>query len=1263
MPQSAAEQLKSQIEKLNIPNEQIQTGLKDFVSRNKYTQKTSAELTNLIDSDPVQAIIEIAGLNPFIFSPRSPHRSNEIRKELVAHASNKTLLLEAASPLMPLGTSAHCLREMLDVLPLDTIINNSHHQLIFENDQVIGFQNSPQEKHYKQGQIPYKDPKEMPVESSPKTTPKTLFEFPLPAPKANESQKDWVLNQLKNAFKNMKVEDRDWPTKPNDIEKILENGPTKVALVTIMEICHYVFDNCGQMSVTAASNSHLEISTASIEQFRALNWLSIASNIINLNQKKENVSELKVSSKDEAFFIELPIGKLPIITGDPRYPELTLNGGEIDSIVIKLPNLKEKIYGLTPENIGRLMEKEFNNQSMRYHKKNEYGQVTKNKLGRNLGSCFHLLSRYFGDDFIDHIEIVIKDYKFLGGDGGWRKAFDKNSLPLSKHESQIKEYLILALGQLYLVYKENKELRESELKIKLIDTDKKSVDSQGKFISNSERKIPAVTLEELLVFAQEKKLFNRITGQLCYQIPGQEVINEVKADDYDSWQRLGKNLISERVKDFPEYQQRSYLRLLKNAIYPKEILDKSHRENNKLPDNLSWGKYLYQNYILIKEFSQEILDKKIIVKRSAIYKDGVIVLWIKHENKIIRLAFNQNCDFSAVGFDGIIGKVSGSLSSNIEMVGVRQRNDLLLKMFYENIVDKLDRENLVYENQLDLSKNIIGPDGKVLNLVPGKPIVASVNHMNGYWYLNTKLLQKIALDDSVHTFYLHKLSDALGQTHIKNQPVMCPLPTHPNHTSPAAFLYGDHIKCFGGDCGETTRITDSQGHFIKHLPMESSDTPAGYREVTPERQRSIKSFFDLTVKLNQNPEIVNYLIHLRGLSPNEIGQNNYSYFPLDLSSFISNIADYEFKKMGTITNLEHKLNKIEPEKRSDYLFNYAKGNHDFIWSLRRFVYTFPELKEKIKDINIEDFSKLLNDHKIFTKTNHDDVMKQCLGYYVSRSPEHQEKFNELIIKYPEVEEDLRQLRFIHMEQWHQRGLIGKDSTGANYMGGRIIFPTKWISGLDLQSGNICARGISDLEKKELFEGPKHRKAFLGPIKKRKSHDLYTHPTPPGIWLPSPENFMKTIAETKKIILLEGPITTASFVNIFPEYRDNTAAVIGFPIHQLPALLKWFGVHGYESNDQHFSKNLDIQEIVLGTDFDKGGTNGFINLSEVIRETFPDLIITPIHDIIPDNHPTKKFLRPYDPTLYEAGGLFEKEPKIDWNDILLVKSGLKKSWLK
>lgn len=1253
---SDVDRFKIQLEKLQIPTEKLQSGLKGFVARKKFPADITEKLNTLIDTDAALAVITISELNPHIVSPRSHRRDNDIRKELLAHSSDKKILYEAASPLMPLGTAAHCLREMLDILPLDTIIKNSHHELIIEDNQVLGFQNIAPSENFQQNAISFEDPTKISINSNPNSSKinslKTLFEFPLPAPKPDESPKDWVLNQLQSALKNIKIEDRDWPSKPHDIEKILCNGESKVALVSAIEICHYIFDNYGQMGVAAAINSHLEISTASIEQFRALNWLSVASNIVNLNR------EVIINQKDDAILIELPVGRIPIITGDIKYPELTLNGGEIDTLVLRLPNAKSKFGELSPKKFSQFLEQEFNNQALKYHEKDNDGHVTKNKLGRNLSSCFHLLSHHFGEDFIDHLEIVIKDYKFIGGDGGWKEAYDKDHLPVPKHELQIRDYLILTLGQLYLNDKRDKQAHQVKENLK---------NPQENFIPNQDAKIPAVTLDELLEFGRKKNLFGRITGELCYQIPGQEIIKTIKSDDFETWQRWGKAVISERVKQYPEYQQRLYWTLLKNAVYSKDELDKSYREINKVPESISWCKYLHQNYILIKELSQDILDQKVTVERSVIYKDGVVVLWLKLKDQHLRLAINQHGNFTAIGFKDSAGAVNGSLSSNIEMVGVRQRNDLLLKMFQKNIVDNLNPKNLIYENRINPSKNIIGPNGKILDLVAGKPIVATVNHMNGSWYLNTRLLQEIALDGSIHTVYLHKLAEMLSREHIKNQPVMCPLPTHSNRTSSAAYLYSDHIKCFGLECGETIRITDTKGHFIKHRPMEAGDVPTGYREVTPERQRSIKSFFNLIINLNQNPEIVNYLIHLRGLSPSEIGLDNFGYYPLDLSTFISKIADHEFGKMGAISGLENKLNKIDPELKSEPLFKYAADKHDLVFSLRRLVNTFPEIREKIRnnfsEFTIEDLSKLLKNYKIMAKEELDNTKKQCLGYYVSRSENLQKTFTKLVLKYPEIESDLNQLSFSQMEQWHQRGLVGADKNSHDYMGGRIIFKTKWISGSDLQPGNICARGISDLDKKELFEGEKHRKAFLGPLKKRKDHDLYTHPTPPGIWLPSPDKFMETIASTKKIVLLEGPITTASFVNIFPEYRDNTAAVIGFPVYQLTALLKWFGVCGYESKDQHFSKNLDIQEIILGTDFDKGGTDGFIHLSEYLHEIFPQLIITPIHNIVSDSHPSKKFLRPYNPELYKEGGPLEKEPKVDWNDILLVLNNQKKSWLK
>jgi hypothetical protein len=198
------------------------------------------------------------------------------------------------------------------------------------------------------------------------------------------------------------------------------------------------------------------------------------------------------------------------------------------------------------------------------------------------------------------------------------------------------------------------------------------------------------------------------------------------------------------------------------------------------------------------------------------------------------------------------------------------------------------------------------------------------------------------------------------------------------------------------------------------------------------------------------------------------------------------------------------------------------------------------------------------------------------------------------------------------------------------------------------------RGIT-LEGENLFEGRKHNKTFT-PKTRREIGGKRLNSLPAGFVLKDPEQFLLHAREG--IVLLEGPITGASFAKFAPSFQYQTMINLGTEYQPTIAFMRGLGMKG----DAYSGLRIGIGKVWLATDFDKGGLEAFYRLEEQIRRNFPEVAIATVHELLPqivlNRLPDvfKNGLPPDDPQIMEGifgegGSLCDRT--LDLNDLLLM----------
>lgn len=238
-----------------------------------------------------------------------------------------------------------------------------------------------------------------------------------------------------------------------------------------------------------------------------------------------------------------------------------------------------------------------------------------------------------------------------------------------------------------------------------------------------------------------------------------------------------------------------------------------------------------------------------------------------------------------------------------------------------------------------------------------------------------------------------------------------------------------------------------------------------------------------------------------------------------------------------------------------------------------------------------------------------------------------------------------------LREMKMRGIIGASKVGEHRLGGRLLLPTRWLEEIgenDYQfaTANFIGRGIV-IDGQSIYQGSKQHKAYVRQ-RGKVTEGRRLRSTPAGFWIRDPDSFLRDQSET--VFVFEGPLSAASFCRIRQEYKQSVIANLGTGFRELIALLHWLGVEGDKDwQDRLVGRKVRINTVCLAGDFDKGGTGFFLRTKKHLESTFRGLEIVPVHNFLPPE--IKDVVPPYEPSLFESGGLLENE-KLDMNDLIL-----------
>jgi len=1120
--------------------------------------------------EAVEALVLVDDSGVISRNARLPQR----RRSLTAHTGEKRMFLNSQSPTFELGTDAHFMTELQDIMTLDQIIAERGGELKIEKGRVVGIILKKYRDQYTLL------PEDMEV----------VLEEPLPAKDDGEEIDSWVKKVLAEAMAVI----GEMPTKPNDVEVLFKDAARSAALVRIVEVCHFIFGNYGSMGVIEMVGETEIIRVEGISGFQAINWLSIATRIV-----KDGLAGQNEDGK-RGTLVELSLGDVSLKTGlkEMGVEQIRISGGELDVCQLEINGVNDLSEAV------RMFEKGV----LKLRKKG--GE----RLGRNMGTLLKLLSEGMGvEELIKRISLTITDYKFLIGDGKYHLALNKNLLPSEGHQKQVREYIFLIICQLYRLYREEKDsLGKRVPKKELIGQDQEK-----------RRQITPIRISDVIKFAKEFGLIERITARLDYQIPGENVVYEIKAKNWRELRSWAKELLQNRLKTLPEHRRAKMLRVLEQALFPGEDLEILRKTKNHPTEEISgWCvEYRGNNYLILSELLERIKGGGFRIDRTVKYEDGVMAFWFlipdpkSPDSKTIevRLALDKNGRFRVTGLPEVVGPVDGSVSSTWALKAVTEKYSeqwgWVEKEFWAELMKRTN-------NWIDVAARI--PDGKMVDqngrlraVVPGKPIVCKYDHFSaGIW-----VIDKVLLAQAVEENERLGLPDDWGLGRLANMmasgeegPAFCPCPFHDNKRTEAASVLPGMVHCFV--CGNMGLPRDPD-KIIYSVPLTGGESPEDYQEVAMARDEAMTGFFRMTQNLARDEEFGDFATYLgsRGLEPGDVAEW-CGYMPRRVSRYLHDVFYQAF---------------VLVEKKSEYTW------------------------EELEPMKIEEFLGRAGITQLLNKMNR----KSDRSEWLEVEPEWFDGlFGQITIR------DLR--------GWDKFRLIGRDKAKNDLYGGRLTFVTQWIHREHgVLASNINGRGVAYRDDRgyelQLFQGNVvHRKAFTKDRRGHNEEGRVIRQTPPGFYIPDFEKFRNR--PIKRLIIMEGPITAASAWKLMPEWKEDTLVMYGLLPKQILAILKWIGVSGYEAKN-HPSLGKTIEEVVLAFDFDWGGMTDFKIIRDALNRTFPDLKVTQVLDLLKGT-PLEKYARPHDISDDEEEIIYPKKDagfgggkKRDWNDILGMRLGI------
>jgi hypothetical protein len=890
----------------------------------------------------------------------------------------------------------------------------------------------------------------------------------------------------------------------------------------------------------------------------------------------ESEDNFSQRTTNESVLKELAIGNLQTPSKNPEIGTLDIKGGIMDLIKFRW-NGGEVKRGLDFSQAVEYAEDEVRCQRAKYIRvhADKPEKISQRALLRNIRSIFRVFHTIYGEEVFTDLNLTIEDFKFPAGDGGWWTIFNPEDLPDIKHSKKMEEYLFLVAAQLCWVKK-----------LSLINQNVHWGEKNG------QKENLILTKEEIVNFILQHDLPQRFNGKIRYQLPTGEVEIEVKIpelrEELEEWvNRIigGKDSLASG-----EDKKLAILKTLRSLI-PKEKLDELHfvlREQKKLPEELTTFccEYKGQFYLIIDELAGYLeRNGNYVFKNAVFYKEyGTWVINLNNfggAGKGIRIAVNQMGKFTIMGLEEG-GILRGELLTTREMRGVRERDNVKFDHFRILISDFLLGEGLLegVDSGIILDNGtVMDGQGNFKEVVDGKPLVCKMDLMTGQWYLDKTLLQE-AIEElgGKRNFGFEKIFNCAFGGEIPNGNLFCPLPWHNNiHTEAAAFYRSKndkHLHCF--TCQEQIEIRTGRGvvHFEPPLKMAAGFEPADYKPVSLMRNKIFGDILRLGKEFVEADENPRNYIASRGLEVSDVGM--VGYIPPSLSSFLFDLMDNE--ALQKIIKKESRFTSLESLLNREGI-NGGKLDY-FLKEL------FPELRDEIL--------------RTFTAGNLREMSLR--GIISSRRRKD--------------------------EQRH----------GVDTLGGRILFPTHWISSSsnELAISNWIGRGV-EIGGVTLYEGVKQHKVRLG--KRRKEGGIL--PTPTGIWIKDKE----FILSAKEIVVVESPLNGASLGRMTPQYSKNCIAVVGTGYRELVAFLKWINFGSQENGI-----------IYLGNDYDKGGVEAYLRTKEHIETLFPSVKVLPVRDILPDD--IKPIIPPYDLELFTidnetgtAGPLLGQS--LDLNEILTL----------
>jgi|GEM_PF-4438874 len=1185
-----------------------------------YTKALTIIIQKLIPDKPVSA------------RPKAKYRDNRrTLAVLFAGGDQKVIQREKPSPTFALGTDAHRIMEGLSKKGIGGIKLQDNLKLISDGPKIVGYvykrRGTPEEKQ--------RNFADYLLENEEKVTGQDLEPFlnngdgafedldqkddrvvmlgtPLASPGTGEDEfTTWANSVFSKALSRIKQKQGKLPHTPSDVIRMLRDKDSKKAIEEAIGMAHLIFKvKAGGMNMIKRRGPELELYAGNNDHFRILNWLAI----IRATQDMFTRNHLK--PEGAGLVEEMPLGNLRVTTEGIEIDDVTENlvfeikGGVVDLATISVSKLSSESADSPEFNLQGLLthiEGEFNSQvgKRRRTQRGQGGNIireTRTKLGTNIRSLFILLDDILGGqvEIDEELNILISDFKFQGGDGGWRTSFDVSgsSLPEDSHLRQMQDYLFFIVSQLCWV---NKWKTKASFNEDQNYNEWKAMDLENFSLS----------LSEIVAYAEKTGILERIKAVIRYQLAEKEITREVWAENgLEDLREWGECLIKKRAQSHIKYSQKLQIQSALKMITRHHDLVTVHREPIELPESLkkicvSFEGYHYltldllETYLLEKFNETELTEDIPLEHLYSFTKEEVIVFWIKDlEEGMVRLAIDlKRLQFRifrmGVREEEGVRVIRGGLLRQKDFQGIKEEGRIIVNKtnsLVRTLSDKL--ENLVawdgfavaQEFKSAYADGIVHADGFIAEPVPGKPIISYIDPVTGRWTIDPELLEE-AVETMVgrDRHGILNLANFLMSGEV-DRPVMCPNPTHRNTQTPAAYIHEAHrIRC-RGQCDANIYWKPS-GYFIPKRRAEGIEV-GDYQGISSGVSRTYNKALELGKLLALGDDVLANYLGSRGLEIRNLGQEGVGYYSPKILSSISHLFLPENRKaFGELVNDKH-FGRLTPAEVESSL----QATDDS---------AVPIILVNLA-LELKNLSPLIRD-----------------------------KVSEMLT-----------LRTI--KDFGNRGIVGFRKDGTDRASGRIVFPLYWPRGDKVARSNHNARGIK-LDGEELFVGGNAGAHIKGISMKGKQIDgVYLLNSPAGIWFNNVDVFLQG-AHKDLIILFEGTLNAASFTRISPQYAASCIAMSGKGYKELIAFLRWLG---WDENK--------AGKLCLAYDYDLDGCKAQLKVQEEVQLAFPNVEMINIRDYVPEE--VASLIPPVNMSLYtedEAsripGPLIDT--KTDFNDIL------------